>query len=81
VREARGDQTAPIYGLGWGSGGPRRLAGGGTELAGGAGGGGGAPVRKRARGSIVQLLCEVEEVRGGLVWEMWGWSGASTRIW
>jgi hypothetical protein len=35
------------------SGGPRRLAGGGTEPA--AGAGGGTPVRKRTRGPIVQL--------------------------
>jgi hypothetical protein len=36
-------------------------------------------VRKRARGSNVQLWGEVEKVVGGLVWAMWGWSGASMR--
>jgi hypothetical protein len=77
VREARGKQTAPVCGLGWRSGGQRRLAGGGTEPAAGAGGGGSAPVRKRARGPAVQLWCEVEKVMGGLVWAMWGQSDAS----
>jgi hypothetical protein len=81
VGEARGKQTTPICVLGWGSGGPRRLAGGGIEPAAGAGGGGGAPVRKRARGPAVQLWCEAEKVMGGLVWAMWGRSGASTRGW
>jgi hypothetical protein len=79
VGEARGEQTAPVRGLGWGSGGPRRLTGGGTEPAVGAGGGGGAPVRKRVRGPTVQLWCEVEKVMVGLVWAMWGRSRASTR--
>jgi hypothetical protein len=38
-------------------------------------------VRKRARGSVVQLRCEAEKVMGGLVWAMWGRSGTSTRGW
>jgi hypothetical protein len=63
-----------------GSGGPRRLAGGGIEPTVGAGGGG-VPVRKRARGSVVQLRCEAEKVMGGLVWAMWRRSGASMRGW
>jgi hypothetical protein len=71
VGEARGEQTAPVCGLGWGNDGPRQLAGGGTEPAVGAGGGGGAAVRKRARGSAVQLRGEAEKVVGGLVWTMW----------
>jgi hypothetical protein len=51
VGEARGEQTTLVCGLVWGSGGLRRLAGGGTEPVAGAVGGDGAPVRKRARGS------------------------------
>jgi hypothetical protein len=81
VEEARGDQTVLVCGLLWGKGGPRRHAGGGTEPAVGTGGGGGALVRNRARGPAVQLRCEVENVMGGLVWTMWGRSGASTRGW
>jgi hypothetical protein len=50
----------------------------GTAMAIVAGGGGGAPVRKRVRGPVVQLWCEAEKVMGGLVWAMWGRSGAST---
>jgi hypothetical protein len=73
----RGEQTAPVHGLGWGSGGPRWLAGGGTEPTVGAGGGGGPPVRKRARGQAVQLRCEAEKVMGGLVWAIRGRSRAS----
>jgi hypothetical protein len=45
------------------------------------GGGGSALVRKRARGPAMQLWCEVDEVMGGLVWVMWGWSGESMRGW
>jgi hypothetical protein len=71
VGEARGEQTAPVCGLGWGRGGPRQLAGGVTEPTAGAGDGGGAPVRKRAWGSVVQLRWEVEKVMGRLVWAMW----------
>jgi hypothetical protein len=63
----------------WGRGGPRRLADGGTELAVGADGGGGGPVRKMAWGPAVQLQGEVEKVVGGLVWAMWGQSGAPIR--
>jgi hypothetical protein len=48
-----GNKPVPVYGLGWGSGGPRHLAGGGTELTVGAGGGGGAPVRKKAQGPVM----------------------------
>jgi hypothetical protein len=77
VGEARGEQTAPICDLGWGRDGPRQLASGGTEPAMGAGGGG-APVR-RVQGLTVQLWCEAEKVMGGLVWAMWGRSGASPR--
>jgi hypothetical protein len=76
VGEGRGEQTAPICGLGWGRGGSRWLAGGGTELTAGAVGGGGAPVNKRARGPAMQLQGEVKKVVGGLVWAMWGRSGA-----
>jgi hypothetical protein len=47
-------------------------------MAAGADGGGGGLLRKRARGPAVQLRYEVEKVVGGLVWTMWGWSGAST---
>jgi hypothetical protein len=36
-------------------------------------------VRKRAQGAAVQLQDEVEKVVGGLVWAMWGRSGASMR--
>jgi hypothetical protein len=46
-----------------------------------AGGGGDALVRKRARGPVMQLRCEAEKVMGGLVWAMWGRSGASTCGW
>jgi hypothetical protein len=67
VGEARGEQIAPVCGLAWGRGGPRRLAGGGIEPAASAGGGGGAPVRKRAWGSVMQLWWEAEMVMGGLV--------------
>jgi hypothetical protein len=79
VGEARGEQTTPVCGLEWGSGGPKRLASCGTEPTAGVGGGGGAPVRKRARGPAVQLRCDAEKVVGGLVWAMRGRSGASTR--
>jgi hypothetical protein len=67
VGEARGEQTAPICGLGWGSGGLRRSADGGIEPAAGAGGDGGDPVRKSAWGPSVQLRCEAEKVMGVLV--------------
>jgi hypothetical protein len=50
VGEARGEQSAPVCSLGWRSGGPRRLAEGGTEPEAGADGGGGASVRRRAQG-------------------------------
>jgi hypothetical protein len=50
----------------------------GTEPTAVASGGGGAPVRERARGPAVQLWCEAKKVMGGLVWTMWGRSGAST---
>jgi hypothetical protein len=49
VGEARGEPTIPACGLGWGKGGPRRLAGGGIEPGACAGGGGGALVKKRAQ--------------------------------
>jgi hypothetical protein len=81
VREARGEQTTPVCGLGWGRDGPRQLASGGTVPAAGASGGGGALVRKRARGSVVQLRCEAEKEMGGLVWAMWGRNSASKRGW
>jgi hypothetical protein len=45
----------------------------------GAGGGDDAPMRKRAQGAAMQLWGEVEKVVGGLVWAMWGRSGASMR--
>jgi hypothetical protein len=81
VGEARREQTAPVCCFGWGSGGPRWLAGGGTEPTASAGGGGGAPVWKRARGSVMQVQCEVEKVMGGLIWAIWGRSSASMRGW
>jgi hypothetical protein len=45
----------------------------------GASGRDGTPVKKRARGLAVQLQCEAEKVMGGLVWKIWGRSGASMR--
>jgi hypothetical protein len=45
----------------------------------GADGGGGGQVRKMAQGPAVQLRGELEKVVGGLVWAMWGRSGASMR--
>jgi hypothetical protein len=36
-------------------------------------------VRKRAWGPAVQLWGEEEKVVGGLVWAIWGRSGASMR--
>jgi hypothetical protein len=81
VGETRGEQTAPVCGFGWGRGGPRQLAVGGIEPVAGAGGGGDTPVRRRMREPVMHLWCEAEKVVGGLVWAMWGWSGASTRGW
>jgi hypothetical protein len=54
------------------------LVDGGTQPTAGSGGVGGAPVRKRVRGPAMQLWGETENVLGGLVWAMWGQSGAST---
>jgi hypothetical protein len=51
------------------------------EPAAGAGDGGGAPVRKRARGTAVQLRVEAEKVVEMLVWTIWGRSGVSTHRW
>jgi hypothetical protein len=67
VGEASGKQTAPVWDLGCGRGGPRRLADSCTEPGAGVGVGGCAPVRKRAPVRAVQLLCEVGKVVGRLV--------------
>jgi hypothetical protein len=59
----------------------KQLAGGGTEPVAGAGGDGDAPLRKRAQRPAMQFWCELEKVMEGLVWTMWGRSGASPRGW